>query len=594
MSWTVSVIIICVVITVIAVWLEYRRENEIRLALRIVVTLIAVAALACIALPITYNSKAETTSNNDAVLLTEGYNPDSLSGYKQFFTTDAAIKKVYPKATLLTGAGDIKSYITNIGQLHIAGYGLEKADLQQLHNIKVTYTAPSLSTGIQSINWQQQLKAGDQLRVQGKFNNATSKPVKLFLKGLNTPLDSLSIPAGQITSFALTSSPKITGRAAYLLLALNGKDTIEKENIPVAVDPVKPVKVLLLSTSPDFESKFLKNWLAGNGYVVASKAIISKDKTSQDFVNMAKQPLDDLSTALLDKFDVIIADLSTLTNLPSAEASALRQQVEQQGLGIVIQADSTGKASSWLQEKFRINTASLKTPLTLPLLLQNQISKTSPLVIDPSFIENGNNLQNLVYDTENHILASSTLSGQGKLVYTTIHNTYTWMLDGSDKDYTSLWSLLISKAARKSIPASNWQVENTVAMVNKPVTLQVQSGTSPAKLIINGATVPVLQNSLIPYQYTATYWPGNMGWQQINANGQPQSWWFVYPDGSWKTINELKKMTETKNFVKGAAKSATVTKQIQQSAAIEVPKMYFYLLLLASCTFLWVERKLAA
>ena len=594
MSWTVSVIIICVLITVIAVWLEYRRENEIRLALRIVVTLIAVASLACIALPLMYNGKVETSGHNEAVLLTEGYNLDSLAGYKQFFTTDAAIKKAYPKAILLTNIEDINSYRQAIGQLHIAGYGLDEADLQQLHNINVTYNAPSLSTGVQSTNWQQQLKAGDQLQVQGKFNNATSKSIKLLLKGLNTALDSVDIPAGQITSFALTTTPKITGRAAYKLLALNGKDTIEKENIPLAVDAVKPIKVLLLSTSPDFENKFLKNWLAGNGYVVASKAIVSKDKTSQDFVNMPKQSLDHLSTALLDKFDVIIADLSALTNLPTAEASALRQQVEQQGLGIVIRADSTGKTSSWLQEKFRINTASVKTPLTPPLLLQNQQSKTSPLAIDPSFIENGNNLQNLVYDTQNHILASSSLSGQGKLVYTTIHNTYTWMLGGSDKDYTSLWSLLINKASRKSIPASNWQVENTLAMVNKPVTLQVQSGTTPAKLIINGATVPVLQNPLIPYQYTATYWPQNMGWQQINASGQPPSWWYVYLDGGWKTINELKKITETKNFVTGVAKSATVTKQIQQSAAIEVPKMYFYLILLASCTFLWVERKLAA
>ncbi|MGZ3754591.1 MAG: hypothetical protein ACXVAY_19890 [Mucilaginibacter sp.] len=594
MIWTVSVIIICVLITVIAIWLEYRRENETRLALRIVVTLIAVAALACIALPITFNGKAETTQNNEVVLLTEGYNPDSLAHYKQFFTMDAAIKKAYPKAILLTGIEDINSFAPGIDQLHIAGYGLDKADLQQFQGINITYYAPLLPGGIQAINWQQQLKAGDQLRVQGKFNNATSKPIKLLLKGLNTALDSVNIPAGQTTSFALTATPKIAGRAAYTLLALNGKDTIEKENIPLAVEPPKPVKVLLLSASPDFETKFLKNWLASNGYVVASKAIISKDKTSQDFVNMAKQPLDNLSTALLDKFDVIIADLSALTNLPTAEASALRQQVEQQGLGIVIRADSTGKASSWLQEKFRINNASVKTPLILPLSLQNQQARTSPLAIDPSFIENGNNLQNLVYDTQNHILASSTLSGQGKLVYTTIHNTYTWMLAGSDKDYTSLWSLLISKAARKSIPTANWQVENSIAMVNKPVTLQIQSGTTPAKLTINGSTVPVLQNPLIPYQYTATYWPENMGWQQINSVGQPPSWWYVYPDGSWKTINELKKITETKNFAKGGAKSSTVTKQIQQSAAIEVPKMYFYLLLLASCTFLWVERKLAA
>ncbi|MDB5111945.1 MAG: hypothetical protein JWR67_3059 [Mucilaginibacter sp.] len=592
MSWTISVIIICLLLLTFTIWLEYRRDNRSRLAWRIIAILIAVAALACIALPITYQGKAKISKDTDAVLLTEDYDTDSIStGYKIIFTIDKEIKRAYPKATLLTGIQDIPTAYPNVKQLHIVGYGLEKAELQQI-NIPVTYTPPAAPQNILAANWQQNLKAGDLLQVQGKFNNTSSKTVKLILRGLNTSLDSLNIPTGKITDFELTTTPKITGRAAYTLLALIGKDTIEKENIPVAVEPAKPVKVLMLSASPDFESKFLKNWLSQNGYVIAARATITKDKISQDFVNMEKQSLAQLSPALLNKFDVVVGDLSTLKALSAPESAALKQQV-QNGLGIIIRADSSGKETSWLQNDFRVSTVSSKT-LSVPLLLQGQKRKTLPINIEPSYISDRNNIQNLVFDPQNHILASSTLSGEGKLVFTTLHTTYTWVLAGSGKDYTALWSLLISKAARKTQPVSNWTTESAIAAVDEPVILQLQSSTAPGKLIMNHSIVGAEQNPFIAYEWNATYWPQNSGWQITKNGAGAPSWWYSYQKNSWAGIKNFKKITETKNYLDNVSKFQTVTKQIQQSASIEVPKMYFYLLLLASCTFLWVERKLNA
>src|SRR3978361_1965822 len=103
MRWTISVSIICLLLLTFTIWLEYRREDASRLAWHIIAIVIAVAALACIALPITYQGKAKISNDTDAVLLTEGYDTDSIStGYKIIFTTDKEIKRSYPKATLLT------------------------------------------------------------------------------------------------------------------------------------------------------------------------------------------------------------------------------------------------------------------------------------------------------------------------------------------------------------------------------------------------------------------------------------------------------------------------------------------------------------
>jgi len=593
MSWTLSVVIICVLLVAIVVWFEYRREDKSRLIWRILASIIAAVALACIALPITYNKHSNVAGDNEALLLTPGYNPDSIgTGYKLIFTTDNEIKNAYPKAKFLTGITDINAVKPAVSQLHILGYGLNLADLQQLNNIQLRYSVPSIPAGIIAVNWPQQTKTGELLQVQGKYNNTSGKTIKLLFKGLSTPLDSVNIPAGKVTNFELTTVPKITGRAAYNLIALSGKDTLEKENVPVAVEPAKPVKVLMLSASPDFETKFLKNWLSQNGYAVASRTIITKNKISQEFANIEKLPLDQLTPALFGKFDAVVGDLSTLKSLTATENAALKQQVQQNGLGVIIRADSSGKEVSWLQNSFKVSTLSTKTETTA-LLIQGQDSKTAPLNIDPSYINNAGNIQNLTFDIQNHVLASSALSGQGKLVFTTLRNTYNWMLAGNDKDYTRFWSLLINKAARKAATASQIPVTG-IPTVDGPSILRLQSGSALSNVTVNSTSVAAMQKPSVPYEWSILYWPQNTGWQQINTNAQSPSWWYAYPKHSWQSIEDLEKESETKNYISNANNFSSVTKQIQQSIPTEVPKMYFYLLLLAACSFLWVERKLTA
>jgi len=590
MSWTVSVIVVCALLAIFTGWLEYKRTDRSRLFWRILALLMAIIALACIALPIAYTG--ETHATGDAVLLTENYNIDSLNqgSYKTIFTMDKDIKKSYPKAVLLSGVADINTLNPAVKQLYVLGYGLDNTELEQL-TVPVIYNAPVIPPGVIAVNWQQQLKTGELLSVQGRYNNTTSKPVKLVLKGLNTSLDSVDIAAGKISDFELTATPKIAGRISYNLFAIDGKDTLEKDPIPVITEAAKTIKVLMLSASPDFESKFLKNWLSENGYAVAARASISRDKTSQDFVNMDKQPLDHLTSALLNKFDVVIGDLSALKSLSPAENSALKQEVEQNGLGVIIRADSSGKAVSWLDNDFKVNTPSSKS-LSVPLIIQGQKSKTSPLIIDPSYITDRGSIQNLVFDGQNHVLAGNSLSGEGKLVFTTLRNTYTWELAGSSKDYSALWSLLISKSARKQTPVVGWSIRNGIATVNEPVSLQLQSGTLPTSIAIDNANVSPEQNASIPYEWNISYWPSKFGWHQTAMPGNGPSWWYAYQKNDWKVIKNLKKIADTKKYSDNRGIIATGEKQTDTKARIEVPKAFFYILLLLACTFLWVERKL--
>jgi len=591
MNWTLSVIIICVILLLFFGWQEFKRADRRRLGWRLLAIALAVAALACLALPLTYNGHIPVAERSTGILLTNGFNKDSIPANAPVFITDKAILKDYTKATLIGSVQELTNRKPALKQIKLLGYGLTEDELQQLSSLPVSYSPPPAPTGLQAISWPGKLKTGEALSVQGQFKNTQDKAVKLVLKGLNTGLDSVQISAGKTIDFQLSTLPKPTGRVVYQLLSLSGKDTLAIESIPIEIEPAQPLKVLLLSASPNFESRFLKNWLGENGYAVASRATISQNKAGEEYFNMAKIGLQHITPSVLDKFDLVVGDLSELKSLTAAEGAALRQQVTQKGLGVIIRADSSDKAASWLQRDFPVSTIAVKEQLSVSLILQNRKAKTAPINIDPSYIGYRNNTQILVTDAQNHELAATALAGAGKLAFTTLNHTYTWLLAGNKQDYASLWSLLINQAARKLLPVQTWKTTSPFPTVNEPVNLVLQSSVAPAGIIINGQKVSTIQNPDAQYEWQSTYWPQKTGWQQANAPNGVSAWWYTYAKSEWTSLKNTYKSINTVKFIRNQSQKSAVTKQIQQTVKIEVPKILFYLILLASCTFLWVERK---
>jgi hypothetical protein len=322
MNWNSVVIIICILVAAFAVWKEYNRSNKSRLGLRIIAVIAAVIALACIALPLSYHADITKQDKNEAVLITSGFNKDSLNHYgaRKLFTLDKKIKNIIPKVVALHSLSELTSDST-ITQLRILGDGLEEEDLLQLNHLPVIFYPQASKNGITAISWNEKMNTGDELTIQGRFKNSSAKKVKLLLKGLSTVLDSVIVGSASTTDFQLTTTPKNSGKIVYSLVAMDGADTLEKESIPVQIDPVKPLKVLMLTASPDFESRFLKNWLSANGYAVAIRSAISKEKYNKEFINLEQFQLDHLTTPVLGKFDLLIGDLAVLKSLRGAAGS---------------------------------------------------------------------------------------------------------------------------------------------------------------------------------------------------------------------------------------------------------------------------------
>src|SRR6201991_2890577 len=312
--WNYIVIGLGLMLLVWLVWKEEQRPRRLRLAARVAASVLAVAAVTCLGLPIgCRRGKADMKVKED-VLLTDGYDADTV---KLFLREHGGMKV-------------IKSDDLSMDRWHVFGYGLTKEEWVALRPPSLVFHASSVKEGLMSIDWRRKLRRGEPLRLQGHWKGEGA--ARLLREGMGQVLDSVTVKGDSL--FLLRAVPAQTGRGIYKFVAIAGKDTLEQEEIPFEVEERKPLKILVLASSPDAENTFLVSWLSKEGHAVASRTLVSKDKYQQVYADMAARPLGQLSPALLRAFGLVIADALTVSG--GGLLQMLRRQVEEKGLGLVI------------------------------------------------------------------------------------------------------------------------------------------------------------------------------------------------------------------------------------------------------------------
>lgn len=573
-------------------WKETRRKNKARLVLRIAASVGAVAALYFIAMPITFQRNLDPSKENTAVLLTSGYESDSLSSLKNIpvYSADISITSKNNKVKPIPDLEYFSRSQADINKIHILGSGLDQHELQAFKNHQLIFH-PTEVSGFTSVDWNSTIRSGEKLRVQGSFNSGSNKSVKILLRGLSTTLDSLELGAKQ-TTFDLSTFPKLLDKAVYSLIALSGKDTLASEKIPLIIEKKTPLKILLLSSSPGFESKFLKTWLFEENYALAVRTTISKNKYSTEFLNTERMNLNRVGPGILESFDIVIGDVSALSDLSYAESSAIQNQVGK-GMGLLILADGSGGAGFYRQA-FNIRQNRAIDSKTLTLNWNGQTAKKTSLPSGPAMeIVSRPGEQALVRDNKNNLLVSSKLYGAGRILASTVPDTYTWMLSNNSADYSSFWSHILEKAARKTETTENWAVLDQFPVINAPARLSMESSaTEVPAAAAAGIPLHFAQDVSQPFRWTANYWPSESGWQSIRS-GDKDFWWYVYDQTDWSSARAGQKVERTARFVSENGRSVKQAADAVRTYTYRVPALWLYVLFLVCCSFLWAERKFA-
>lgn len=407
-------------------------------------------------------------------------------------------------------------------------------------------------TGIVACDWPRSLTTGSEWTVQGTYHNRTNKPVTLRLAGFDTTLDSVVIAPLQDSSFSLKAWPLHQGRAVYRIIAMEGKDTLEQQPLPLEVKPATPLAVLFLAQSPDFDNRFLADWLVQQGHAVVMRTLVAKNKYLLRFSNFPEQSLDVLTPALLAKFDLVIAQ-------GGAVDKSTRARLEEAGIGLVLKADSAGTQ-----------------PRPLSLRLRSGQRLPAPSTDPGQVLPAGNGQLPLVTDSLHRAYVTVTLAGAGKLVRTHLLNTYSWQLEGQSEAYAQYWSAILEAAARKKAVAEKVSFSPVIARVYQPLDIQLETTATPA-LQAGGITLAPAQHPWLPYRYTGTWWPLRSGWQQI-ITGTGTTWNYIFQEDDWKNLPVTVYTTATP-----AAREITL---------VRLSPVWWLLPLFLALIFLWWEKKM--
>jgi len=586
-------ILLSVVFGVFLIILEIRRAYKARLVWRISASILAVTSFLFFLVPLQYEVKTKE-SPTELILLTHGTDLDSMKTLdsKRFFSTDSTVASEMGKGIEMVP--DLIYFLKShpeVKNVSVYGYGLMEDDLKSLSDYNLTFHPSPAPQGILYCDWNQQVKTTDLLKVRGTYNNISDKPTKLILRGFGSDLDSFTVKPTTKITFYLKTQPKQIGKAIFKLVALQDQDTIKTEPIPFEVSETGTISVLVLASYPDFEYKFLKNWLFEKQYPLAFRSRISKDKFSTDFLNRTSITLNSLSTALLNKTDLLLVDEEELAMLSAEEIRTINASVST-GMGLFIRkTDINSKASITNRSKFLVNSGDNQKNMSIGFKDQD-VNFKQVLQDQELYIAARPNDQPIVTGAKNKVLVNSTLFGSGTIITSTIPATYQWLLTGNAVSYSTFWSTLIAKASRKKSPVFSWKIfpRYPLARTKTEVVVDQNSGGGVPKLAFNKQRLSPRQNLELPFQWDANGWPEKEGWNTLQNNNQSASF-YVYKKEDWKDIRDYTRLGASKNYKSNNILQKDVPTSIKRELKSASP-WYYYMTFLIAAGYLWYESKI--
>ncbi len=586
---------LCVFLLMFLIFKEVKRTNKNWLFLRLITSIIAVASLFFLIYPLKYEV-SQTVKKEEFILLTKGANLDSvLKTNTQLFTLDSEIYSGNSKSKIKF-LPDLSYYLSShpeIKTINLYGEGLDNYELKKLINYKINFKPIKNINGIQYCNWQRTITNTDDFIIEGNYKNESKKSVKLVLTGLGNKLDSVKINPNEEANFSLKGKTNQTGYFTYHLTAIQNKDTLANESIPFEVIEKQPIKVLILASSPDFEFKFLKNWLYQNNYSLALRTRISKDKFSSDFSNLSTINLNNLNKNLLQKFDLIIADDAELASLGNQEKYVLNSQIDN-GLGLLIRIGEEKPVSTYATE-FSINNLAVKQPQGFSFKMIDYDDKTSPLIIEnPVQLNSKSIYQSLVLDDKGKIYSENKIYGAGKITITTIPNSYQWAIKGNQKDYAKYWSTIINNTIKKiNLKDAVLLTEQFPKIYDEATLLYNDNDENKVpKISIENSAISPIQNQNFSNEWAGTFWPIKAGWNKVDIKGLEKQV-YIFDKNSWQAATQLERISNTLSFIRNNQIHSPKSQIIVYKQVKEVTKWLFFMLFLLSCGFLWFETKIS-
>ncbi len=553
-----------------------------RRLLRLWASLAVVLGMALLVIP--FDKSSVISGNNHLLILTEGYQKDSVAAYNK----SNAVKVSWENLD--------QAAIDKAAEIHIFGFGLPDTIVWNIPKSKSHFHVSVLPTGITNIHWRQEIALGQSLLIQGRVSNPQQQKMQMQLVSGLQVIDQRLLGTQSSHHFQFNPRPKNLGTGNYQLLLLNGKDTISKNTIPFLVQSPKPISVLLLQDAPGFEQKFLKNWLTDHGYQLAARTRISKQIFDQAFSNRASTNLLNISTGLLSNFDLLLTDESSLNSLSAMEQYQIRAAIREKGLGLLVTTDTILKHAALLDQIFSLKNIQDSSTANRSLTMQGQDSAWHPVINKDAYLTilPSAKMQSLIADAKGRIVSGIYLEGLGKIGFSTLEQTHLWSLAGKQWDYDFYWTQLLESVTSQTAVKESWTMGSGMDFIKQAAPIiQWKDLTQDSIALVSGSKIYLQENPLYAFRKEGQFWPEHSGWQNIiTSSGQIKAW-YVFDSSEWLLPQWSKRIQQTNAWLANPIyinkdkfnENGPAKKQL-------IPAIWAWLILLLGLAVLWIESKL--
>ncbi len=553
------------------VYKEFQRKQKFLVFRIVALTLMVMSMLGLLFRP-TYK---EEKNSEAIILLTKGYQPSKVDSIVK---TSPKLKIIRTKeASPYSNSSILNSWheLINENIFCVIGEGVPSHALELLHHKPFQFIPSSTAAGVTKLIVPNTINVNVQTQIQGTFNAIVKTKLKLI--GPDGVKDSIVLDRGKVP-FSLTFTPKQPGKFIYSFVTETGSTFTER--LPIEVLPEKQLRILFIQKFPTAEVRFLKNFLSEKNHQAVLRYQTSKSNFSYEYANTTRTRINNLHSDLLASFDLLFIDQKSYDELSLVEKTDLEKSINN-GLGVlfILNDSKAGVLNEFLPTKSKISsrdTAHLRlsshsyTLPVLPIELSN----------DASIIA--------VTKNKNRTLSGYFFSGEGKIGFQFIQETYRLCIAGNTDDYSSLWTALLTNTARAQ--RSNFKLKLITPFPyyrNEPINVAAISAGPQPLLYADSVRIPMKENALVDDYWTGRNWAEKIGWHQfyIAQDSTPLNY-FVSDTSEWKS---LKIYNQRKDNMILHTDLISRKEVIQQ---VGVPKLVFYFIFLFSSAFLWLAPKI--
>lgn len=457
-----------------------------------------------------------------------------------------------------------------VRELDIAGDHLPLRDRSAAAALHLRLHSTAEAAGFTDLQWTQRSAAGQQWFVSGGASAADATVE------LRDPAGELvdACPLDADGHFRLSAPARIAGLVRFELNLLDARQQrIDSASLPLEVESGIALGAIVQAGAPSPELKYWRRWATDAGVRIDSHIALS-DRLG---IGDANAMLDPVALAAADF--AVFDERSWLALAPPQKAMLLA--AVDQGLGLLLRTSGppdAGVLADWSALGFALASEGEAVSVSVDgaLSLREHLDfHAAPVSIT------GGSAAPLLSDDRGRVLIAAVSRGQGRIVLSTLLDSFQLVLRGDAGRYGGLWGRLIAEVARLQPPTAG-RSPIPVGWIGERQVL-CDLGDQARVISASGA-----ESRLIVSERCAAYWPNEAGWHHL-IDGDTRKPFYVRASGDAESLRRHRDRVATQALASAGESTAVPSLAAGRRPMDRWP--WLLLWLLPTALLWWRERR---